>query len=189
LLALIAAGQGQAAAQRQLQIGGGVAGEAVAAGQGEGVVPGAGGAEGDIRHEVAAGDRLSTGRGQIAGRSSPCQRTIPGRSAAPLIAQLSDADAAKALPLAELAQAGDRDLLPGAHRIEQNRQMGLGFNTRQSWCGGAAPAAIDANGASFSTNLGSERSAMLRNSSPAPCLPHGTALVILISLILWIVLP
>jgi hypothetical protein len=89
---------------------------------------------------------------QIAGRSSPCQRTIPGRSAAPLIAQLGDADAAEALPLAELTQAGDgvdhaggsfggrwhepsngtamagdRDLLPGAHRIEQSRQMGLGL--------------------------------------------------------------
>jgi len=126
---------------------------------------------------------------KIAGRSSPCQRTIPGRSAAPLIAQLGDADAAKALPLAELAQAGDRDLLPGAHRIEQSRQMGLGFNTRQSWCGGAAPAAIDANGASFSTNLGSERSASCATRSPGPCLPHGTVLVILISLILWIVLP
>ena len=34
------------------------------------------------------------------------------------------------------------------------------------WCGGAAPAAIVANGASFSTNLGSERFAMLRNSIP-----------------------
>lgn len=44
------------------------------------------------------------------------------------------------------------------------------FNARQSWCGGAAPAAIDANGASFSTNLGSERSAMLRNSIPGTLL-------------------
>jgi hypothetical protein len=109
--------------------------------------------------------------------------------------------------------------------------------------------AIDANGASFSTNLSSERSAILRNSIPgtlrvllgalivtpssspcqgsyegasdsspwhalpspkgdwglirrqvsigmgppgsnaAPCLPHGTVLIMLILLILWIVLP
>ena len=44
------------------------------------------------------------------------------------------------------------------------------MNARKSWSGGAAPAAIDANGASFSTNLGSERSAMLRNSIPGTLL-------------------
>jgi len=43
LQGLVAAGQGQAAAQRQLQIGSVVTGEAVAACQGQRVVPGAGG--------------------------------------------------------------------------------------------------------------------------------------------------
>ncbi len=143
-----------------------------------------------------------------------------------MIAQLGDADAAKALPLAELTQAGngvdhaggsfggrghepgdgtamagDRDLLPGAHRIEQSRQMGLGLeganaahalliNQLQTSLTLAAitagsladhkqqlAKAIDANGASFSTNLSSERAAMLPNSIP------GTLRVLLGALI------
>jgi len=148
-----------------------------------------------------------------------------------LIAQVGDADAAKALPLAELAQAGDgvdhagwrfggrghepsngtamagdRDLLPGAHRIEQSRQMGLGLeganaahalliNQLQTSLTLAAitagsladhkpqlAKAIDANGASFSTNLSSERSAMLGNSIP------GTLRVLLGALIVSAIL-